>query len=119
MCFKHVTHTSKPFYLVIDGMDECEKLERDNLFSALSCLRAERQNMRLFLSSRESLFKEICSRFPSLEHITMDNPGARDDIITYIDGVLQEKTDNKTLIVGDMGLVTEIREALVSSADGM
>ena len=108
----------KTFYIVIDGLDEFEKPQRDDIFKALSCLASDGSSVRLFLASRESLSAELRHKFPSLEHISMSCPSAQPDIENYIEGLIQEKL-GKDRIVANRGLVEEIRHALVKGADGM
>jgi hypothetical protein len=109
----------KRLYIIIDGLDEFQKPERDDLFKALSSLASYGSNLRLFLASRESLSAELRKIFPSLEHISMGCQLAQSDIELYIEGIIQEKLKNQDLTVGDPGLVAEIKEALVKGADGM
>ncbi|KAI3326133.1 ankyrin repeat-containing domain protein [Xylariaceae sp. AK1471] len=114
-----ITHTSKPSYIIIDGLDECEKPSRYRLLKALSSLVATAINTKLFLASRESLSGEIRKHFSSIKQISMDDAGAQDDMITYINGILQDKIDRQELEVGDPSLITEIEQALTRGADGM
>ncbi|KAI1418855.1 hypothetical protein F5Y12DRAFT_390745 [Xylaria sp. FL1777] len=114
-----ITQTSRSFYIVIDGLDECETLDRNRLLKALSLLVTTAKNTKLFLASRESISGEIQKCFPSIEQISMDHPRAQDDVTTYINGILQEKRDLQELRVGDPSLITEIEQALNRGADGM
>ncbi|KAI0111099.1 hypothetical protein GGR51DRAFT_547299 [Nemania sp. FL0031] len=114
-----VAPKSWPFYVVIDGIDECEKADQGKLLKTLSSLFAATSNAKLFLSSRESLEREIRIHFSVVEKISMDHSDAQGDIATYIHGTLQEKREQQELIVGDTGLITEIEQALNQRADGM
>ncbi|KAJ8127795.1 hypothetical protein O1611_g5843 [Lasiodiplodia mahajangana] len=108
-----------PFYIVIDGVDECEKADRGKLLRALSSLLATTSNVKLFLASRESLEREIRVHFSAVEKVSMGHFDAQGDIATYIHGTLQEKIVQQDLVVGDKNLITEIERALNQRADGM
>ncbi|KAI0451730.1 ankyrin repeat-containing domain protein [Xylaria acuta] len=116
---RDITYTSAPSYIVIDGLDECERPDRVRLLQALSSLVGIAANTRLFLAGRESLTEEIRTHFPTNRQISMDNPGAHDDMGVYIHGILREKINMGELRVGESGLITEIENALSQGADGM
>ena len=106
-------------YIVIDGLDECEKRERDELLEALSSLTMVTSNTRFFLASRENVSGEIKRRFPALEHLSMSCPSAQSDIAAYVESAVQDKLQSEDLVVGDPSLIEEIKLALTEGADGM
>ncbi|RYP31383.1 hypothetical protein DL768_011176 [Monosporascus sp. mg162] len=114
-----ITPAGKPSYIIIDGLDECDKPERDKLMKALSTLAFPALNTKLFLSSRSSLSEEIQNTFPSFEHLTMGESLVYDDIKTYVDGMIENKLESNDLKVGDASLVEDIKQALIQGADGM
>ncbi|RYP58479.1 hypothetical protein DL770_010415 [Monosporascus sp. CRB-9-2] len=114
-----ITPVRKPSYLIIDGLDECDKPERNKLLKALSTLAFPALNTKLFLSSRSSLSEEIQNTFPSFERLTMSESLVHDDIKTYVNGVIEQKLENKDLRVGDASLIEDIKQALIQGADGM
>ncbi|KAI0006553.1 hypothetical protein F4779DRAFT_557782 [Xylariaceae sp. FL0662B] len=117
---RDVPPVPKTSYVIIDGLDECDKPERDKLLRALSSLIAvPTTNMKLFLAGRDSLSGEIQKTLRSMEHISMDSAGARTDIATYVNGVIEEETESGALRVGDPSLIEEIKGALIQRADGM
>jgi hypothetical protein len=109
----------RTFYIIIDGLDECEKADRDYLLKALSSVMSIASNARLFLASRDGLSGEVRKKFPSLENLSMSCPSAQSDIATYIESAIDEKLESEDLNVGDRELVEEIRQALVKGAEGM
>ncbi|KAI1127262.1 hypothetical protein F5Y10DRAFT_293052 [Nemania abortiva] len=113
------TEGFKLFYIVIDGVDECEKADRGILLKALSSLLAVAPNTKLFLASRESLSGEIQTHFPTIEQISTGCSVVQRDIATYIHGALREKMEWQELRIGDPSLITEIEQALNKGADGM
>ncbi|RYP41874.1 hypothetical protein DL767_000703 [Monosporascus sp. MG133] len=114
-----ITPVRKPSYIIIDGLDECDKPERNKLMKALSTLAFPALDTKLFLSSRSSLSEEIQNTFPSFEHLTMTESSVHDDIKTYVNGVIEEKLESKDLRVGDASLIEDIKQALIQGADGM
>ncbi|KAI8951170.1 hypothetical protein F4801DRAFT_301743 [Xylaria longipes] len=114
-----ITYTSRSSYIIIDGLDECERRDRVQLLEALSSLIAIAANTKLFLASRESLSEDIRTHFTAIRQVSMDNPGAHDDIGIYIHGILREKMNMEELRIGDSGLIIEIENALIQGADGM
>ncbi|KAI1076442.1 hypothetical protein F5B20DRAFT_572881 [Whalleya microplaca] len=114
------TPVTKTSYIIIDGLDESDKPERDKLLKALlSLIAAPTMNMKIFLAGRDGLSGDIQKTFFSMEHISMDSADARNDIATYVNGVIQEKLESEALQVGDPSLVEEIINALIQRADGM
>ncbi|KAI1404230.1 ankyrin repeat-containing domain protein [Hypoxylon fuscum] len=114
-----VTIASKRSYIIIDGLDECDKQNRVQLLGALSSLVDKAQNTKVFVASRESLAGDVRSRFGTHEHILMDNSAAQKDIPEYVNGMIQKCMENGDLEVGDPSLITEIKQALIQGADGM
>ncbi|KAL6816716.1 ankyrin repeat-containing domain protein [Trichoderma sp. SZMC 28015] len=54
-----------------------------------------------------------------MKQITMDCSSAQSDIATYVEGIVQEKLKIEELIVGDPGLIEDIKVALSDGANGM
>ncbi|KAM0452065.1 hypothetical protein ACHAPV_009689 [Trichoderma viride] len=108
----------KVLYIIIDGVDECEKQDRDDVLYALS-LATVTSNTKLFLASRDSISLEIQKSFPTLHRLSMNCSSAHSDIATYVDGIVQEKLQSEELIVGDSRLIEDIKLALTEGADGM
>lgn len=116
---RKITMTTKMLYIIIDGLDECEKSDRDDLLGAISSLARPGSNVKLFLASRDSISREITRGFSALEHLSMSCPSAQLDIATYVEGTIQEKLQCEDLIVGDPSLIEEIKQALMRGSDGM
>ncbi|KAI0198650.1 hypothetical protein F4808DRAFT_472619 [Astrocystis sublimbata] len=116
---RDTTSESKPSYIIVDGLDECDQSNGTKLLKALSSLVASTTSTKLFLASRESLSEEIRRSFGSMNQVSMNNSKVSDDITTYIDGKLAEKLQKGYLKVGDPKLIGEIAQALAQGADGM
>lgn len=108
----------KSLYIVIDGLDECDKTDRDELFKSLSLLIGKTKT-NVFLAARDSISEEVSGHFPSCKHLTMDCSSAQSDIATYVRGAVEQKIQNGDLHVGDPSLIEDIKNALSKGADGM
>ncbi|KAL6837249.1 hypothetical protein V8C40DRAFT_229538 [Trichoderma camerunense] len=106
-------------YIVIDGLDECTKSERHDLLETLHSVMKVRSNIKLFLAGRDSVSREVQTKFPTLKQIPMDLPSAQSDIVTYVNGIVQEKLKTEELVVGDSDLIEDIKAALSDGANGM
>ncbi|KAI9786684.1 MAG: hypothetical protein M1839_006235 [Geoglossum umbratile] len=105
--------------IVIDGIDECAKAERNILFTALRKVAdCSSRRFKIFIASRPQVGFEIKRVFKSCHYKSMDSPEVHADIAKYIKNVLKEKKDSGDLQVG-LELVEEIEDILVSSAYGM
>ena len=49
----------------------------------------------------------------------MSSSEAQSDIMAYITETIDERLKNGDLVVGDVGLIKEIRNALIDGAQGM
>lgn len=109
----------KRLYIIIDGLDECLKGDRDGLLWVLHLLCSSRHNIKVFISGRESVSREVEKWFPHAERVFMGHPSGQSDIATYIDNAVEERLQREDLIVGDQTLIEEIKGALKKGAEGM
>ena len=114
-----VSKKLRNFYIVIDGLDECEKKDRNALLKGFSAISSATGNVKIFLSGRESMSTQVKKACQSLIHLSMSCRPAKSDIPKYIESAVQERLRNEELIVGDQTLINEIKEALNRGADGM
>jgi len=110
---------SGAFYVLFDGLDECDPAERRALLDALSSFAAHAPGLRVFMASRESLSVDLRGRFSYVEHVSMASPGLSSDICLYVEAAIQERVQNEDLVVGDPRLLEHIKDALTQHADGM
>ena len=110
---------SKIFYIFIDALDEFEPTERRALLNLLVSLDSGGSGLRVFLAGRESLSGELKSKLTGIGHVSMASAQANPDISLYIEEALQEKIEERDLVVGDQLLILDIKQALVEHADGM
>ncbi len=110
---------SERLYIFIDAVDEFEPRERRALLELLGSLGSGGSNLRVFLAGRESLSGELRDKFSGIERVSMASTGANADIALYVKQALQDRIENKELVVGDKSLVLDIAQALTKHADGM
>ncbi|KAK4164976.1 ankyrin repeat-containing protein [Cladorrhinum sp. PSN259] len=110
---------SKMLYIFIDALDEFEATERRTLLNLLVSLGSSGSGLKVFLAGRESLSGELKGKLTGIEHVSMASAQAKPDISLYIEEALQEKSDDRDLVVGDQLLILDIKQALVKHADGM
>ena len=106
-------------YIVVDGLDECGKLERKELMLELSWLCAENPKIKVFLAGRESLTSEMRQVFPPLIHVSMGFASAQSEIGVFVAGTIHERLETEDLIIEDQALVKDITNALIDGAEGM
>lgn len=118
--FDHVASLSKTHIFVIDAMDECEEVDRQILLSALTkVMRVPQARVKVFITSRETMNKDIYKHFESFHSRTMSGEKVHIDVQTYIKATVQEKLNSGDLVVGQKSLIPRIEQALVKNAQGM
>lgn len=114
--FGQILRTSfQKIYIVIDAVDECPELEC--LLGAISAITDSLENVKIFVSSRESSL--ISEKFRSFPNLQMRAKHVSDDIESYVDARLNERIVSKKLKVKDEELRRLISDTLVDKADGM
>ncbi|KAJ6783166.1 hypothetical protein PWT90_03737 [Aphanocladium album] len=114
-----VIQQSGIYFLIIDGLDECDAVERRAVLDALQSLVNAASNLRIFITSRDSLGLDLRGRPLVIQHVSMACDSLTRDIRSYVDTSIQERLQQKELMVGDPRLLTEIIDTLTSHADGM
>lgn len=118
--FGEVIVSSPRHFIVLDGVDECSKVEKDALLDVLAkVFTASSNTLKLFIASRDSLDRDIHRRFEILRHRSMKNSEVQLDIQTYIEETIRERFKNNHLVLGRNELLFEIRDVLVERAHGM
>jgi len=111
---------SSKTFLVVDALDEIGPDDRKELLDHLS--RLTRQctgSIKLLITSRSSLNREVTNYFPGATQVRMDSHGLRMDLAVYCEEVVRAKLDDGDLVVVDEDLIAEIIHALSSGAQGM
>lgn len=107
-------------YIVIDGLDEFEEVDRKILFQTLSSIISlPNSQAKLFLVGRSSISTDIQKWFPECQMKYVSCRDVQADIGTYIQQSIFLKLEEKDLMLHDPDLAREIIEALTKGADGM
>lgn len=116
---QYIIKHSGGFFIIIDGLDECNTVERRAVLDALESLTATASNLRIFITSRDSLRLDLQGRSFSMQHISMSCDSVTRDISAYIDISVQEWLQQKGLVLGNPHLLVEIINTFTQHADGM
>lgn len=116
--------TDNPFpdkkkFLLIDGLDECDQRELQNLLQALQSVH-DLPDWYLGFSARlsaETPKSLLASHIVLKWHFTM--PVENPDIEHFVEYELKRRLANGQLIVGDTKILPEIQQALTLGAKGM
>ncbi|VUC27615.1 unnamed protein product [Clonostachys rosea] len=105
-------------HFVLDGVDECQEYDSIEIIKALGEMQKFMHlsvcvSIRSGTQDHSSLFK------PLLNFQTMTMPEKNPDIGRFIEKELERRIEAKRLVLGQEGLVVEIRDALVKGANGM
>ncbi|CAF3540579.1 unnamed protein product [Fusarium graminearum] len=123
---KRLFHSSleliEKWFMVLDGIDECDADERRGLFGFLSDL-LENENasgkVKLLLSCRETLNHDITTWFSLPLHVVTGSKTTSQDILTYAEDILREKLSRGELVLGDINLAQEILRSISLKEQGM
>ena len=104
----------------LDGIDECDASERDQILSALKRLcHAPESKFRVFLSIRRSSQLAIQRLLPPDETISMSHANRNDEIAAYVKSTLIQHIERRELVLGDPSLIARIANELSIKANGM
>lgn len=110
------------WFIVLDGIDECNSEERRGLFGFLSDLLADENasgKFKLLLSCRETLNHDIRTWFTSALHVVTGSKTTSQDILTYAEDILHEKLSKGELVLGNINLAKEILRSISLKEQGM
>ncbi|KAH6889389.1 hypothetical protein B0T10DRAFT_487897 [Thelonectria olida] len=110
------------WFIVLDGVDECDPTEQNMLYRFLSTLlsKASNQRMKILFSSRQTAQMAIDRHF-HVSRLTTGSTHTSEDIKVYVRDILHVKLDRATnpLVVGDKGIIDEIINTIGSKEEGM
>ncbi|KAM0541425.1 hypothetical protein ACHAPJ_013243 [Fusarium lateritium] len=106
-------------FIFIDGLDECLAAERRALLGALMKLSTSCPSLRVFISSRDSVGVDLEGRLSHMDHVAMAPMHITSDIRLYVEATIQERMEDRDLVIKDPNLLNEIRDTLTDQADGI
>jgi hypothetical protein len=106
--------------IVLDGLNECPLAESIMILNTLCrVIASSRSPIKLFLSIRDGFIPDLRRVFDTWHQVTMRCAEAQADITAYVEGVVEDKMESKDLIIGDIKLVQDVKDALIRGANGM
>ena len=111
---------SKVCYFVLDGVDECEDNELDELIPPLRRL-LRKVNLQICMSFRNSANFESkrLTKHDLGQYLTISIPLENPDIAEFIGAELESGLESGRLCIGNPAIILEILEALRAGAQGM
>ncbi|KAI1060020.1 hypothetical protein LB506_012623 [Fusarium annulatum] len=106
-------------WIILDGIDECQKEQRQIVIKVLTSLLDDGANARLFTTSRDHAASILKGVSANLEEVSMNCSLARDGMAQLVDQAVQKCVDTEELLVSDQTLITEIKNTLTQHANGM
>lgn len=112
------------YFVVLDGLDECEEMQFREIVDALrSLLDSTLLHVKLCFTTRTSIMSWVPLRLRPDRHIVLDTPenqaSVTRDIENFVNASLQERLRENELQLGDPALVLKIQDALKTGAQGM
>ncbi|KAG5828902.1 hypothetical protein H9Q74_001044 [Fusarium xylarioides] len=111
-----------PSWVVVDGMDECQREERQTLIKALRSILNNGVNANLFITDRDhatSIFKGEYFNYVNLGQLPMNCSLAQDGMARLVNQAVQKCLDAGELLVSDQTLIADIKNTLTKHANGM
>ena len=121
---KIVLTGERRYFIVLDGLDECEEVQFKNLVEILrGLLDSPVLHIKLFFTTRTSVMSWVPLKLQPKRHIDLDtaeNQGrVAHDIDTFINASLRKRLRENELQIRDPTLALKIENALKTGAQGM
>ena len=111
---------NKQYYLVVDGLDDCDNREVKMFYEAVRHFLAwSGIKFKIYFSSRTGLYHVISIFLRPDWHIPINGSVLKSDIESFITVTLTERVNRKELQLGDPNLELTIRDFLIDRAQGM
>ncbi|MCJ1462893.1 hypothetical protein MMC07_001497 [Pseudocyphellaria aurata] len=108
---------SSEYFIIIDGLDECEEKETRLLLQYLKHLLMSKRVFRVYCSSRPDIFYSAQTILKPQWNVSMSQTNVA--IEEYITDTLEENLESGSLSIGDPIIILSIRDALLENAHGM
>lgn len=111
---------SKTYYVILDGLDECESSELRQIARAMDKLSKSRSmDLKILFAGRPELERGLFNTFDPDYKMALARKEVDSDIDQYIATTLEECLEDERLKLGDQALKSEIAEALREGSHGM
>ena len=108
---------SHNYFIIIDGLDECEQNETRLVLQSLQQLLMSKYVFRVYCSSRPDVFHWTHAILEPKWNISMSQTIT--DIEEFIEDTLEAHLESGILSIGDPTIILAIRDALLKKAHGM
>ncbi|KAK8242230.1 hypothetical protein IWZ00DRAFT_513656, partial [Phyllosticta capitalensis] len=116
---KRVMGSRKRVFLVLDGIDELDHAEQNNLRRAMqSFVTLKESVVKIFVSCRAGVIELDSDPYLAVK-LTITPDHVRNDILHYIDQIVESKYRSGELQLGNISLKQEIIQALSAGANEM
>lgn len=107
-------------YLIVDGLDECNRAEVEKFASTMSKLCSKRaKGLKILCSGRPELERELFRKYKPKYKMPLVGQNIESDMDRYITTTLDQCLEEEKLKIYDPTLVLKIAEALRRGSDGM
>ncbi|KAH8896099.1 hypothetical protein GQ53DRAFT_713812, partial [Thozetella sp. PMI_491] len=106
-------------YFVLDGLDECDKDQRETVIEQLQRLQS---HLTLLICTSQRLEAGKASKVSTAKlagHSNVDIPDDNPDIEEFISAELERCIESEKLTLGDFMLIGEIQDGLLAGAQGI
>ncbi|MCJ1229129.1 hypothetical protein MMC12_005794, partial [Toensbergia leucococca] len=109
----------RQYFIVVDGLDECDESETKDFFKAIKrLLQIPELRIKFYCSGRPNLVTLVSPRLRPDWHIMTDSTEATTDINHFIDITLEQCLEDGDLRLGDPALILTIQNSLRRGAQG-
>ena len=121
---KTVLTRERRYFIVLDGLDECEEVQFKKIVDVLrGLLHSPLLHIKLCFTTRISVMSWVPLKLQPERHIDLDTAehqaSVARDIDLFVNASLQERLRENELQLGDPTLVIKIQDALKNGAQGM
>ncbi len=121
---KAVLTRKRRYFIVLDGLDECEEVQFKEIVDILrGLLDAPLLHIKLCFTTRTSVMNWVPLKLQPERHIVLDTAenqaSVARDIENFVNASLQERLRENELQLGEPTLVLKIQDALKTGAQGM
>lgn len=109
--------SKKHYFVVIDGLDECEEKEVRSLMGCLKKLLTSGLIFQLYCSSRPDVLRWIPAILQPQWNVSMSDTVP--EIAQYIEITLEQCLESGSLCMGDPAIIFNIQEVLAENAHGI
>lgn len=108
------------YFLVIDGLDECNMSNRRSILKFLTLLRQKclKGRVKVIVSARDSVTNQVHSFFPSFSRVIVGSDETNRDLTLFAHEILAEK-QRGDWSVGDPKLIDTILHSIGLGGEGM